>query len=43
MDRFAVVIEEDRTFVIDTSEILRGAPEGTVTFTDPHPADAGCA
>lgn len=43
MDRFAVLIEDDGTVVIDTSEILRGAPEGTVTFTDPHPADAGCA
>lgn len=43
MDRFAVLIEEDGTVVIDTSEVLQGAPEGSVTFTDPHPADAGCA
>ena len=42
MDRFAVLIDEDGTVVIDTSEILRGAPEGVLTFNDPHPADAGC-
>jgi cytochrome b6-f complex iron-sulfur subunit len=43
MDRFAVDIDEDGALVIDTREIIRGAPEGTVTFTDPHPADVGCA
>ena len=43
MDRFAVTVEEDGTVVIDTSEVLRGAPEGIVTFIDPHPADAGCS
>ena len=43
MDRFAVRIEEDGTVVIDTSEIVRGAPQGVVTFTDPHPPDAGCS
>jgi Rieske Fe-S protein len=43
MDRFAVVIDEDGTVLIDTSEIIRGAPQGVVTFTDPHPADAGCS
>lgn len=43
MDRFAVVLDEDGTVVIDTRETLRGAPEGTLTFTDPHPPDAGCA
>ena len=43
MDRFAVVIEEDGTVVIDTREILFGAPEGVVTFSDPHPADIGCS
>jgi hypothetical protein len=42
MDRFAMLVEEDGTVVIDTSEILFGAPEGIVTFTDPHPADVGC-
>ena len=43
MDRFAVLMEEDGTVVIDTSEILSGAPEGVVTFTDPHPPDVGCS
>jgi cytochrome b6-f complex iron-sulfur subunit len=43
MDRFAVLVEEDGTVVIDTSEIIFGAPEGILTFTDPHPADIGCA
>ena len=43
MDRFAVLVEDDGTVVIDTSEIQRGAPEGVVTFTDPHPADVGCS
>jgi len=42
MDRFAV-LEEDGTVVIDTSEILFGAPEGIVTFHDPHPVDIGCS
>jgi cytochrome b6-f complex iron-sulfur subunit len=43
MDRFAVLVEEDGTVVIDTSEIIFGAPEGVLTFTDPHPADVGCS
>ena len=43
MDRFAVEVEEDGTIVIDTREIIRGAPEGSVTFLDPHPQDVGCA
>ena len=43
MDRFVVRIEEDGTVVIDTSEIVRGAPQGVVTFTDPHPPDVGCS
>lgn len=43
MDRFAVVLEDDGMIVIDTREILKGAPEGQLTFTDPHPADAGCS
>lgn len=42
MDRFAVIVQGDGTIVIDTSEVLHGAPKGTVTFTDSHPADAGC-
>ena len=43
MDRFAVMIEEDGTVVVDTREILSGAPEGFVTFTDPHPPEVGCS
>jgi len=43
MDRFAVEIDPDGTVVIDTRQIIRGAPEGTVTFHDPHPRDEGCA
>ena len=43
MDRFAVEMDDDGALVIDTREIIRGAPEGTVTFTDPHPPDVGCA
>jgi hypothetical protein len=38
-----VLVEEDGTVVIDTSEIIFGAPEGVLTFIDPHPADIGCA
>lgn len=43
MDRFAVLVEEDGTVIVDTSEIVFGAPEGIVTFTDPHPTDVGCS
>lgn len=43
MDRFAVEIEEDGSVVIDTRRVIRGAPEGAVTFRDPHPAAEGCA
>jgi hypothetical protein len=43
MDRFAVLVEKDGTVVIDTREVLFGAPEGVVTFHDPFPADVGCS
>ena len=43
MDRFAAYLDDDGTVVIDTREIIFGAPEGVVTFTDPHPPDVGCA
>jgi Rieske Fe-S protein len=43
MDRFAVELDADGSVVIDTRQVLRGAPEGTVTFHDPHPAGEGCA
>jgi Rieske Fe-S protein len=42
MDRFAVSIDADGSVVVDTREIVRGAPEGTVTFRDPHPPEIGC-
>jgi cytochrome b6-f complex iron-sulfur subunit len=42
MDRFAVELDADGQVVIDTREIIRGAPEGAVTFRDPHPQDEGC-
>jgi Rieske Fe-S protein len=43
MDRFAVEMDPDGWVVIDTRQVIRGAPEGTVTFHDPHPANEGCA
>lgn len=43
MDRFAVEIDDDGVVVVDTRSIIRGAPEGVLTFRDPHPVDAGCA
>jgi nitrite reductase/ring-hydroxylating ferredoxin subunit len=43
MDRFAVLMEGDGAVVIDTGEILFGAPEGVVTFVDPHPPEVGCS
>jgi nitrite reductase/ring-hydroxylating ferredoxin subunit len=43
MDRFAVLVADDGTVVIDTSEIVFGAPQGNLTFTDPHPPDVGCS
>ena len=43
MDRFGVEIDPDGSVVIDTRTILRGVPEGTVTFRDPHPAAEGCS
>jgi cytochrome b6-f complex iron-sulfur subunit len=43
MDRFAVEIDEDGVVVVDTRSIIRGAPEGMLTFRDPHPVDVGCA
>ena len=43
MDRFAAFVDDDGTVIIDTREITFGAPEGVVTFTDPHPPEVGCA
>ena len=42
MDRFPVVVEHG-VLVLDTSQVIRGGPEGTVTFQDPHPPAEGCA
>lgn len=43
MDRFLVEVGADGWVVIDTREVITGAPEGTVTFHDPHPPAEGCA
>ena len=43
MDRFAVTMEDDGVLTVDTRQVVRGPPEGQLTFTDPHPADSGCA
>jgi Rieske Fe-S protein len=45
LDRFAVRIEDDGTVVIDTSQVIRGAPNlgpARLAFADPHPWDATC-
>jgi cytochrome b6-f complex iron-sulfur subunit len=43
MDRFPVRIDPEGTVIIDTREIVKGPPTGTVTFRDAHPFDEGCA
>jgi Rieske Fe-S protein len=43
MDRFPVRIDDDGVVIIDTREIVKGPPKGTLTFEDPHPAGVGCA
>ena len=45
LDRFAVLIEDDGTIVIDTSQLTRGSPNrgpDYLTLTDAHPWDATC-
>ena len=45
LDRFAVVIDDDGTVVIDTSQITQGSPNlgpERLEFRDPHPWDATC-
>jgi Rieske Fe-S protein len=42
MDRFPVRIDDDGTVIIDTREIVKGPPTGTVTFHDAYPFDQGC-
>jgi cytochrome b6-f complex iron-sulfur subunit len=43
MDRFPARIDEGGVLIVDTRELVKGPPKGTVTFTDPHPADVGCS
>jgi Rieske Fe-S protein len=43
MDRFPVRINRAGVLLVDTREVIAGPPRGTVTFTDPHPPDVGCA
>lgn len=45
LDRFAVLIEDDGTIVIDTAQYIQGPPNlgpDHLAFTDPHPWDATC-
>jgi Rieske Fe-S protein len=45
LDRFAVLIEDDGTIVIDTAQYTQGPPNlgpANLAFTDPHPWDATC-
>jgi Rieske Fe-S protein len=42
MDRFPVRIEKNGMLVIDTREIVKGPPKGTLTFVDPYPPNEGC-
>jgi nitrite reductase/ring-hydroxylating ferredoxin subunit len=45
LDRFAILIEDDGTIVIDTSQVTRGSPNlgpEHLTFVDGHPWDATC-
>jgi len=43
MDRFPVRIDDDGVVIVDTRELIKGPPTGTVTFRDPYPIDVGCA
>lgn len=43
MDRFGVRIDADGTVIIDTREVIKGPPTGTVTFRDARPYAAGCS
>ncbi len=45
LDRFAVLVEDDGTIVIDTAQYIQGPPNlgpDHLAFTDPHPWDATC-
>jgi Rieske Fe-S protein len=41
MDRFPVRINDAGTVIIDTREIIKGPPTGTVTFRDAYPFEEG--
>jgi Rieske Fe-S protein len=43
LDRFPVRIDPDGVVIVDTREIVKGAPAGTVRFRDAHPPREGCA
>jgi Rieske Fe-S protein len=43
MDRFPTRIDDEGVLIVDTRELVKGPPKGTVTFTDPHPPDVGCS
>jgi cytochrome b6-f complex iron-sulfur subunit len=43
MDRFPVRIDVDGVVIVDTRELIKGPPTGSVTFRDPYPVDVGCA
>src|SRR6188474_75568 len=43
MDRFPVRIDQDGFVIVDTRELIKGPPTGSVTFRDQHPFDVGCA
>ena len=43
MDRFPVRIDQDGFVIVDTRELIKGPPTGSVTFHDPYPIDVGCA
>lgn len=42
MDRFAVTVDADGIVVIDTREVITGAPAGATTFRDAFPPEVGC-
>jgi Rieske Fe-S protein len=43
LDRFPVRIDADGVLIVDTREVVKGPPKGTLTFRDPYPLGEGCA
>jgi Rieske Fe-S protein len=43
MDRFPARVDDAGVLIVDTRELVKGPPKGTVTFSDPHPPDVGCS